>query len=274
MHPTVLFVVAISTLLAEECDPKILRLIGPDARMLSGGNAQLYQKSALATIVPMMSHTVPEGTGEFVRIGTRLGQDLLVLRGLPPIPQVPAQPLEDRIEWPRATQLDSLTAVLGNPDAVREAIAHWNSKEPPTSPLAATVQRLSASYDVWGLIVRPLQLDATPKTRGKYRDEFVQIIQEVRFGIRLGGLNRVVIEGVTKTADDASGLAALAHWGPGLLLMIDGDERMNAVVELIDDYDVSVAGTLVTATFSLEEDRLKDLLKALEKRAARDRDPQ
>ena len=54
---------------------------------------------------------------------------------------------------------------------------------------------LSESYDNWFLMVKPLDSLAQPDLpASRYRDDLIQMVEEVSGGIRLGALNEIRIE--------------------------------------------------------------------------------
>ena len=106
-----------------------------------------------------------------------------------------------------ATQLkllDASTAIWGDSAAMETAMERWNGSA-PASELASQVRRLSAGYDNWFLLLKPLargeQGAGLPAL--KYRNEVMQAVEQVRGGIRFGAFNDVLIEVVTRTADQA-----------------------------------------------------------------------
>ena len=78
------------------------------------------------------------------------------------------------------TVLDANTVVAGEVETMREAVAAWTSADTPApGELALKARRLSQTYDVWFLALKPL-LNAGMTTRApaKYRDEFMEMIEE------------------------------------------------------------------------------------------------
>ena len=136
---------------------------------------------------------------------------------------------------------------------VRGAIDRWSRQDDAASGVAARADRLSGTYDIWFLAVRPLELSLPEGAKPlKYRDELVRVIEEVRGGVRLGSLNQMTAEVVARTADDAVTLAALGRWLPGLMQLNERNE-LAVFVELAESFAARVEGRSAVLSVSIPE---------------------
>src|SRR6266850_6390455 len=140
-----------AVLIASDLDPKLLRLIGPDTKAIYGIDVARYRHSMLAELFPMSTgFTADEGKIHLLMVAIHGELDhplqLRVLRGaLSPV-------LGENVAL-----LDSTTGVTGDEDRVREAIGRWRQEMGATEEIASRVRQLSASFDTWFLVVRPLE---------------------------------------------------------------------------------------------------------------------
>jgi len=198
---------------------------------------------------------------------TTSGGDLKITHGLLPAPRPPESEAEISF-CPAPTRLSATTELAGIPEEVEAAAGRWNQPDAGAHPIAQTAEQLRNSYDIWFVAIRPLDVEQTGEARMKHRDEIVKVIEELRGGIRFGGINRVMLEATTKSVEDATGLAAVGRWLPGLIQLAGAGEEASALLDLVDDYSSLATGTQVRVTFSIEESRVKELIEALKVRKA------
>jgi hypothetical protein len=244
-------------LAANAMDPKLLRLVAPDARIVCGVDVEQFQTSALARVHGSGLEWLSARSGiEHIRETLTIidfdahTQPMVVVTG-----PVTGSPAEDAIK------LDANTVLIGDPVRAQEAIARWRKENAAVPDLVDTARRLSGSYDLWFVSARPLDLPSQDvKTVLKYRDELVKVIEEARGGIRLGGGSAAVtFEVLARTADDAATLAALGRWLPGLLQMQDPSGPIGSLVGAIENLSVRTEGRTAVATFSVTEEALEKL---------------
>jgi hypothetical protein len=246
------------SLSAGELSPGVLRLIGQDTRAMFAVDLDRYRSSILNKFYPWDSERpASEMTGTVVTIlsGQREGAaPLTVFLGTSP-----AAPRDNAIE---TAVLGPGATVQGDAATVQEAIRRWRQDE-RAGELALKARSLSESYDNWFLLVKPLESLTHPGLpASKYRDDLIQMVEEVSGGIRLGSLNEIRIEVLMKTADDASGLAALARWAPGFIQLQDTHSMQSMFAGIAENLAVTTEGRTVSISFALPEGKMEDLSKA------------
>jgi hypothetical protein len=251
MFATLSGILFAGSLIAADLDPKVLKLVGPDARIIMGTDVQRYSESPLQAMFPAsLARTTAGSVRQWITITYEEDKP----------------PLSIFIGAPEASEetvlLDSATAIESDPAGVQEALQRWRSDEKP-GELAQQVRRLSSSYDNWFLLVRPLQLIAREHDDTlKYRNELMQAIDQVSGGIRLGVFNEVHVEVVTKTPDDAITIAALAHWLPGFLQMENSHAGPGLLVNAAENLTTTARGNVVSISFTLSTEKLEQIMKS------------
>ena len=250
------------SLLSGQVNPRVWRLIGPDARAITGVNLDRYRQTALSE---------SRSTALNLPFGATGGQAISISGD----PKTHRAPLEIIIGDKRPPQLensqpfpmlDANTAILGDEDGMREAAGRWNG-DAPLSDLAARVRKLAESYDAWILVVKPLDNldDGLPVPASKYRSEVVRVVEEIAAGIRFGPFYEVRIDVLARTSEDAYSLAALGRWLPGLIQTTDPRGTQSRILDLAENLAVQVAGRTVTLSLGIPEHKLADLLRSLHK---------
>jgi hypothetical protein len=245
-------------LLAGELNQKILKLIGPDARIVTGMDVERYRDSPLQEIFPWKLDAAVSGAVHqliIIQYGPRDNKPpLTILTGSPKGVQT-----ED---GPQFAQLDAGTTILGDPASIEEARRRWRSDQ-PAGEIADQVRRLSGTYDNWFLIVKPLQLSRQPDDPSlKYRDEVMRVVEQVRMGVRLGAFNEMHIEVVTRTPEDAATLAALGKWLPGLVQMANPLARESMLINQAENLNVFAGGNVASLSFTLSKEAIEKAIKS------------
>jgi hypothetical protein len=199
-----------TVLTAGEIDPRLLRLIGPEARLVYGLDLERYDGTALSKIFPSMQPAARHVIGI---AGSPEDQHLSVIVTAAPMPVLAGDDVivhrgvavRDSEESARAV-LSPSTAVVGRLDRVLEAIDRWLDADVVIGATAAKARDLSRSYDNWFLLLRPLDLsgESPQRSPSKYRVELAQAVEEIRGGLRIGATNDVTIEVVAKSAEEAT----------------------------------------------------------------------
>jgi len=268
-----------ATLKAGEVDAKRIRLIGADATIVFGMDVERYRNSALHKIFPLQvddehaSQVIVCVTG-----GLDRGKELKIVRRKAGSVALPHEQSEGTTvsthrgitvvtrESSAEAQLDMLTTVSGEPAVVAGAIDRWVDTA-DANDLAPKILRLSAQYDNWFIAIKPLaDVPVDPSQIGrKHLRQIVEAIEEVSGGIRVGQVSDFAIDVALRTAEDASALAALGHWLPGLVQMKQTGP-IGAIADLIENFDTRASGALVSLSFTLREDAVLALLRKWEER--------
>ena len=141
-----------ASLQAGELNPKVLSLIGENARAVYGGNLARYRQTVWSNIAPWrLDQAVSGSVQQLVVIANDDG-------GPPPLTiMIGSAAASEQADGLQFASLDSATSVLGDEAGTQEAVRRW-SENSSMGELARKAQRLSESYDNWFLIVRPLEL--------------------------------------------------------------------------------------------------------------------
>jgi hypothetical protein len=257
-----------TVLTASELDPKLIRLIRPDTRAIYGIHVERYRNSMLASFYPVWLEELSRGFGmeegqihQFMmakRDGADGEMQLIMFRRAPSVPIVPTN------EVVSMALLDSTTGIVGDADSVREAIGRWRQEVSGSGHVGTKARELSASYDNWFLIVRPLEKLDRARTASVLRQEndLRTLVEEVRGGIRLGAFNEVSVDVVMKTADDAAALAGASRWLPGFIQLQASHSPEGGIANLAENLAVTANGRIVSISFSLAESELEELARS------------
>jgi len=265
-------IAALVTLLVAACcsaadlSPKLLRLIGDDARMVTGADLGRQRDSVLEQFlrsgVTPDADTRPTYQVLWIERGSANSPaTLTVVMGAAPS-KVPDEPDE-------FTALDAITRVAGDPESIAEAQRRW-TVEQPLSLMAAKVRRLAQSYDNWFLLVKPFS--AAAGTQGavsgeaapvrKYRQELIEAVEEISGGIRFGSINELHLEAVFRSPEDASAVATLARWLPGILQVQGSDSPVSVLVDAVENFTVHADGQRASISLWIPEEKARALIEA------------
>lgn len=249
--------VLVSSLSAGELSPGVLRLIGQDTRAIFAIDLDRYRNSVLNKFYPWDSgRPASEMTGELITILSGLKDGAVPLTVF-----LGTSPAVARDNALQTAVLGPGTTVQGDAASVQEAVRRWRQDE-RAGELALKARWLSESYDNWFLMVKPLDSLAQPDLpASKYRDDLIQMVEEVGGGVRLGALNEIRIEVLMKTTDDATGLAALVRWAPGFIQLQDPHSVQSRFADIAENLAVTVEGRTVSISFALPERGMEELSK-------------
>jgi hypothetical protein len=190
--------------------------------------------------------------------GPGRGWQSILFRGAPSVPIVPTN------QEASLALLDSSTGIVGDADSVREVIGRWRQEASGSGHVGTKVRELSASYDNWFLVVRPLEKLDRARTASvlKHENDLRTLVEEVRGGIRLGAFNEVSVDVVMKTADDAAALAGISRWLPGFIQLQESHSPEGAIANLAENLAVTANGRIVSISFSISESKLEELARS------------
>ena len=254
-----------ASLQAGELNPKVLSLIGENARVIYGGNLARYRQTAWNNIAPWrLDQAVSGSVQQLVVIANDDGETppLTIMIG-----SAAASEQGDGLQF---VSLDSATSVLGDEAGTREAVRRW-SEDSGMGELARKAQKLGESYDNWFLIVRPLELlgRSSIAPPSHFAAELMQMVEEASGGIRVGAFSEIHAKVLMKTADDAATLAGLVRWLPGLIQLKEPRGLQSRMIELAENVSIRAEGRLATISFVISERKLEDMFKVLTEEADR-----
>ena len=268
--------------ISAELSPELQRLIQDGATAVYGLNLERYRGSALASLAPPEIPDSRFGAGvTWARYIFVQGPDshLAIFEGdtspvdlAAVVRKIKEEPYEtDPVilqsgvasvvaasGWAFAV-LGPRTAISGTQTAVMAAIELWRNP-PPVSELARNVNTVAANFDAWVYLVRPLRhLARNPsETLSKYERDLLESVETIHAGIRIGAANEVQVEAVTRRPEDASTLAGLARWLPGLAQVRGHD---TAVIDAIEDLETRADGVTATLRFIVPNHKLSAMLE-------------
>ena len=249
-----------------ELNSRVLRLIGADARMVTGADLDRQSSSALGS--EFQSQAVPDTDTRstykvlWIRYDAANGPATLTV-------VIGSIPVQDPNTPAAFTALDTSTMVAGDPDTIREAQRRWTVERPP-SPLAEKAHRLSQSYDNWFLLLKPFSVPAAmPQTVSgtaaplmRYRQELIDAVDEVSGGIRFGPFNELYLEGVFRKPEDASAAATIARWLPGMLQLQRPYDSPGLLVDAIEDVTFHAEGQRAYVSLRIPNNKVEALFEA------------
>jgi hypothetical protein len=253
-------------LTAGQFDPRLLRLIGPDAKYVSAGDFERYQASKLSLRPFHQVYIEGEPPRFRLEIGTEDRRTLYVtvtsIPISPPDPDTPAVVYRGVRTWTaqgvsHATP-DPTIELYGEDKIVQEAIDRWQDAKAPLSPLAAKAQGLSFSYDAWFIMTTPL---AVPEfagfgPRSPRIEELAHAIGEVRAGLRFGRVLEAVVEIDAKSPEEASALAVFGRYLPALLET--RSDPQSQVFKLADRVVSQSHGSTAMLSLSIDERHIEE----------------
>jgi hypothetical protein len=254
-----------ASLQAGELNPKVLTLIGENARTVYGGNLARYRQTVWNNIAPWrLDQAVSGSVQQLVVIANDDG-------GPPPLTiMIGSAAASEQADGLQFASLDSATSVFGDEAGTQEAVRRWRENS-DMGELARKAQRLSESHDNWFLIVRPLELlgRSSIAPPSHFAAELMQMLEEASGGIRVGAFSEVHAEVLMKTADDAATLAGLGRWLPGLIQLKEPHGLQSRMIDLAENVSIRAEGRLATISLVISERKLEDMLKVLTEEANR-----
>jgi hypothetical protein len=235
-------------LYAAPINPRLMNLIMSDVHIVSGIDLERHQESALGVICPDLR--VARQVIDVGREGSLTFFTALVGEYLTADPNDAAP----------GTVLDGSIIIRGN-EGLNEQLARlWLQSDVQPTLLAYRVQQLSGLYDDWFVIVRPLDFPGGPPAPWptKRREDFIGMVEEISGGIRFGTNIECKLEALMRTDDDAKTLAGLESWLPGIVQSMSFPVPITALLDLAEDISVSAEGRIVTLSFHVSENKLKE----------------
>jgi len=249
-----------------QLDSKLLKLIPQDANVVCGIDLDRYRATALTSFYPV---------DPWVRTfaGDGLHQLIAILQG--PAQHAPeltiyVGPVGSPVGWDDGNEyrvLDDSTAILGNDLVVDEAMERWNQAELPNEALASKIKVLSDTYDAWVIAIKPFDENESPgiPINLKHRADFLQLVQEVQAGIRLGSFYDATVEITLPSPDDAYAMAAIGRWLPGFIQASQPSSKESSLADLAENITAIAKGNVASLSFSLDPIKLQELIESQRK---------
>jgi len=257
---------ATTVLSAGQFDPRLLRLIGPDAKYVSAGDVERFRASKLSLAAFGRLYFEGEPPRFRLEIGTEDRRTLYVTIAAAPIPvpdpDTPAVFYRGIRTWVAQGMSyaapDSTIELHGEDKTVQEALDRWLDVKAPLSRLATKAQSLATSYDLWFIMATPLAASefAGLGPRSRRIEELVHAIDEVRAGLRFGGVTEATVEIDAKSSDEASALAVFGRYLPAFLEARPEPESL--VFKLAERVVSQSHGRTASLTLSVDERLLEE----------------
>lgn len=160
--------------------------------------------------------------------------------------------------------LDSSLVIGGDPESVRTAVARRGGSGGPDPALAAKANELRRGQDIWVVArVSPSELAGdvpVPEFAGALQGDFVKSVRRFSGGLKFGPELLLSADLVTRTAEDAAGIAAALK----MLLGLATSDRQNAnsLAPLLEKLNLRADGDTVKIALAVPEEQLAQLFQS------------
>lgn len=163
---------------------------------------------------------------------------------------------------------DSSLAILGDADSVRAAIDRISAPVSISPALAAQVNQLSTTEDVWFVSMEPasqLQPQA-PAGAGAAANPFAMLsnVEQISGGVKLGANVVVNLQAVSKTDQDAATLAAGLKALSGIAQVGGPKSDFAQAAALLQSLNVTVNGNVTKVSLSVPEAQVEQMIKGFQ----------
>lgn len=287
---------------ASAVDPALLNLVMPDARAIAGIHIDQSKNSPFGRYLLSQVH---EDTGDFQKFMTLTGFDprrdlrevlvasttgskgrhLVAGRGaFDPARIIAAARLDgasvqnymgvDVISGKQGDGwvafLDASTAIGGDPESVRTAIAARRSSSALDAALRTRVNDLSSRYDAWMISLTPGASLTGHMPDPILKGEALQGISQVSGGVKFGSSVQINGEAVARSEKDAAALSDVVRFLTGMLQLNRDKPGAENIASLLDSLELRTSANTVTFSLAIPEPQLEKLLDSSKKpRAAR-----
>ena len=167
---------------------------------------------------------------------------------------------------------DASSAVMGDLDSVKSAIARQKSGAPASNQVLAKVRDVSAKNDFWFVTLVPLSEFAgampDPNLGGAMKGGTLAAINQASGGIRFGDTVNISAEAITRSEKDAQALVDVVKFIASMLQMNRQNNATAAQVSsLLDNLDCKTAGNVMTMSLAVPERQLEQMLEGLQQPA-------
>jgi hypothetical protein len=158
--------------------------------------------------------------------------------------------------------LSETLAVAGDIDSVHKAIDRRDRG--PAPALAAKAGQLSAVLDAWFVSTVPVAEIAGrvpgEETAGRLNNDAFRSIEQASGGLKFGELVSLSLEVLTRTAEDASNLAAVIKFLSGMIQFKPQQEQAR-IASLLSSLDIKAEGNAVKLAASIPEQELESIIR-------------
>jgi hypothetical protein len=161
---------------------------------------------------------------------------------------------------------DSATALAGDINSVKAAIARKLSGAAPDAAVVAKAQQVSANNDFWFVTLVPLSnfAGALPNLNGPMQGNLFAAINQASGGIRFGDTVTISAEAVTRSEKDAQALVDVVKFFAGLVqLNRQNNPTAGQVSTLLDTLQTSASGNITSISLAIPEPALEQLLNGV-----------
>jgi hypothetical protein len=153
--------------------------------------------------------------------------------------------------------LDPTLAIAGDDASVRAAIDRRSAGVSISSDLAAQVNQLSTTEDIWFVTMVPpsqLQVGKVGNTLDK--------VQQAGGGLKFGANVVLTAQTVSQTDKDAAALAETVKMLASFVQMSAPKDLAASAGELLQNLNVAAAGQVTTLSLSVPEQQVEQMIKA------------
>ncbi len=167
--------------------------------------------------------------------------------------------------------LDARTAIAGDIIAVRGAIDRHALGRGPNPKLVASVNALSARYDIWALSMMPVSELASrvpdPNLKGAMGGDVLRAVQQSSGGIRFGQEIEISGEAVTRSDKDAVALADVIRFLSGLILNSHSNAPQGGASNLLRSLDLRTEGNVMRMSLKVPQSEVEKFILSAKQRA-------
>lgn len=297
----IVLLIASSAVVASAADPQLLRLVMPEAKVVSGIDADRVRTSPFGKF--LLTQIIPSDKG-FEEAVTLTGFDprrdireilvaspadpkkktgLLLVRGAFDAARVVAllrangkTPVNyhgvDILNpggGPVFAFLDAATAVAGDEDSVKAAIDRRTSPVSLNPAVITKINLLSASQDAWAVSLVPVSAFAAaapdPRISGVLKGDLFNAIEQISGGIRFGSTIEINGEATARTEKDAGSLVDVLKFFTNLAQLNAPKGQAFDFAALIQNLNVRAEANTVKLSVAIPEADVETLIKLSEK---------
>lgn len=298
-------ILLLAAAVASAADPALLRLVMPEAKVISGANLSQFMTSPFGSFLLSQAQSAEPQLRSFIQA---TGFD--PLRDLNEILMAsPANPKENRgvllargvfdpsriealakqsgaaVQSYKGVQvvvgkqktdawfafLDASTAVMGDALSVRGVIDRGGGGPGPDPKLLARVNQVSGQYDFWAVSAVPAaefaQSMPNPQMGGIMQGDVMRGVLETSGGIKFGPGILIAGEAVTRSEKDATALADVVKFFVGMAQMsAQKDPKAAASMAFLQQLDLKAQGNVLRVALTVPEADLEKFIRQVQEK--------